>query len=96
MSIVDQDLDIDLSIQYKTIVITKDRVIAGSIKQVNVVRETCFVFCKMLNSVKAFLIGKQRACIQVESEKLSIRLDKNTEDEDIEQQKQAELYDAIL
>lgn len=91
MNILDQDLEVDVNLYFKTIVITKERIVAGKCVNVNVVRETCFVYCKMINSVKAFLIGKQKAVKITEMKKMSIHCEKNEEDELFEAQKNAEL-----
>lgn len=53
--------------------------------------------CRMINSVKAFLIGKQKAVkVMDEIEKISMQLEKNEDDELFEQQKQAELYEVMI
>lgn len=51
----------------------------------------------MLNSVKAFLIGKQKACKIVHtSEKVDIIIEKDQEKEEAEQKRQSELYEIMI
>lgn len=51
----------------------------------------------MLNSVKAFLIGKQKACKIVKTtEKVDIIVEKDLEKEEADQQRQSELYEIMI
>jgi len=97
LHLLGQDLEVDIQIFFKTIIIEKDRFISGKCKKVKVVRETIFIYSRMLNSVKAFLIGKQKACEIVKTtDFISIIIEKNDEEELAENQRQTELYDIMI